>query len=262
MPPSLAVCGRSGAGPGDCRQGAVGPPRRRLGARAGGGTELPGYHVQPGRLRLASPGPARAPAASGHLFGVLASWRAQRRPRAVWRSRSVGTPRRGRRGREEEQRRAGRTAPRAGGRRRRRAGRPGGLGGCGPLGSPQGDARRSPRRCAWAGAGQGASSTSRLAVGCGRRPTQGRHTHAPRGLHRGPLPFFVTFNPLPGRKLFKLGDAFRAQQPPTRPREDRNQTGEEALGQFSLCLQQGRLSIPKYWLARLQGRAALFSSRD
>lgn len=40
------------------RGGAAAPARRRLGARAGGRTELPGYHVQPGRLRLASPVPA------------------------------------------------------------------------------------------------------------------------------------------------------------------------------------------------------------
>lgn len=203
------------------RGGAAAPARRRLGARAGGRTELPGYHVQPGRLRLASPVHARAPAASGHLFVVSASWRARRRPGAVWRSRSVGTPRRGRRGREEEQQRAGRTAPRAGGRRRRRAGRPEASAAAGPLGSPHGDARRSPRRCAWASAGQGASSSSPLAVGCSRRPTPGRPTHAPRGIQRGPLPFFVTFNPLPGRKQFKLGDAFRTQEPPSRAGEDR-----------------------------------------
>lgn len=152
--------------------------------------------------RLSPPVPARAPAASGHLFGVSASWRARQRPGAVWRSSSVGTPRRGRRGREEEQRRAGRTAPRAGGRRRHRAGRPEASAAARPLGSPHGYARRSPRRCAWASAGQGASSSSPLAVGCSGRPTPGRPTHAPRGLQRGPLPFFVTFNPLPGRKQF------------------------------------------------------------
>lgn len=42
------------------RGGAAAPARRRLGARAGGGggTEPPGYHVQSGRLRLASPRPS------------------------------------------------------------------------------------------------------------------------------------------------------------------------------------------------------------
>lgn len=129
--------------------------------------------------------PAWAPAASGHLFGVLASWRARRRPGAVWRSRSVGTPRRGPRGREEEQRRAGRTAPRAGGRRRRRAGRPGGLRRC-----PSGRlVHRAAMRIAARGAGLGLGPAlgrarpppAHLLASCGARPTQGRPTHAPRG---------------------------------------------------------------------------------
>lgn len=161
----------------------------------------------------------------------------------MWRSRSVGTPRRGRRGREEEQRRAGRTAPRAGGRRRRRAGRPEASAAARPLGSPHGEARRSPRRCARASAGQGASSSSPLAVGCSGRPTPGRPTHAPRGLQRGPLPFFVTFNPLPGRKQFKLGDAFRAREPPSRAGEDRK-----------LQVRQSRVSILSAWLRCKAGR--------
>lgn len=39
------------------RGGAAAPARRRLGARADGGTGPSGYHVQPGRLRLFSPVP-------------------------------------------------------------------------------------------------------------------------------------------------------------------------------------------------------------
>lgn len=148
------------------RGGAAAPARRRLGAQAGGGggTEPPGYHVQPGRLGLASPrlASAWAPAASGHLFGGLASWRARRRPGAVWRSRSVRTPRRGPRGGEEERSGGGPGA-------QHRAQAAGGGAGRGAreasaaarlLGSPRGDAHRSPRRWVWTGTGQGASSSS------------------------------------------------------------------------------------------------------
>lgn len=120
--------------------------------------------VRPPWPGLASPrlASAWAPAASGHLFGGLASWRARRQPGAVWRSRSVRTPRRGPRGGEEERSGGGPGA-------QHRAQAAGGGAGRGareasaaarPLGSPRGDAHRSPRRWVWAGTGQGASSSS------------------------------------------------------------------------------------------------------
>lgn len=53
----------------------------------------------------------------------------------------------------------------------------------------------------------------------------------------------MTFNPLPGRKQFRLGDAPRAQQPLSRPGEDRDPTAEEAPGQVSFYPQQGRQAL-------------------
>lgn len=146
------------------RGGAAAPARRRLGARAGGGggTEPPGYHVQSGRLRLASPRPSlgacslRPPV---RRLGVLARSAAARGRVALALSRDSkeGTARPGG---GAERRRARRTAPRAGGWRRRRAGRREASAAARPLGSPRGDAHRSPRRWVWAGTGQGASSSS------------------------------------------------------------------------------------------------------
>lgn len=82
----------------------------------------------------------------------------------------------------------------------------------------------------------------------GRRSSDGlgaqhRAQAAGGGAGRGPLPFFVTFNPLPGRKQFKLGDAFRAREPPSRAGEDRK-----------LQVRQSRVSILSAWLRCKAGR--------
>lgn len=204
------------------RGGAAAPARRRLGARAGGGTEPPGYHVQPGHLRLASPVPGlgacslRPPV---RRLGVLARSAAARGRVALALSRDSeeGTARQG----------GGAAAGRAHSTARRRQeeaqggapGRPPPLPER-PLGSPRGDAHRSPRRWAGAGAGagQGASSSSPLAGELRLEAHSGTSHPRPQGLHRSPLPSFVTFNPLPGRKQFRLGDASKSPAATRSPR--------------------------------------------
>lgn len=60
------------------------------------------------------------------------------------------------------------------------------------LGSPHGDAHRSPRRCAWAGSGQGASSSGPLAVELRRGPLRDAPPTPPRAPPRSP-PFLCDF---------------------------------------------------------------------